>query len=86
MDLFPGEFVLELNTKYLGNSPSFPTITHTTLSAKQFRSYGISTINVAAEFCSGQSSGGTDLQFFVLDWPNLLKSRIPFQMTTLSAF
>jgi hypothetical protein len=36
MDLFPGEFVLELNTKYLGNSPSFPTITHTTLSAKWF--------------------------------------------------
>jgi hypothetical protein len=33
------------------NSLSFLTITHTTLSAKQFRSYGILTIDVAAEFC-----------------------------------
>jgi hypothetical protein len=60
------EFVLELNTKNLGNSPSFLTITHATLSAKRFTSYGISAIDVAAEFCSGQNSGGTDLQFFCL--------------------
>jgi hypothetical protein len=33
------------------NSPSFLTITHTTLSAKWFRSYKILTIDVAAEFC-----------------------------------
>jgi hypothetical protein len=74
MDLFPREFVLELNTKNLGNSPNFLTITHKTLSAKQFRSYGISMIDVATEFCSGQNSGGTDLQFSVLDWPKLQKS------------
>ncbi len=50
MDLFPREFVLELNTKNLGNSPIFLTITHTTLSTKRFRSYGILMIDVAAEF------------------------------------
>jgi hypothetical protein len=51
MELFPNEFVLELNTKNLGNSTSFLTITHTTLSAKWFRRYGILTIDVAAVFC-----------------------------------
>jgi hypothetical protein len=50
-ELFPKDSVPELNTKNLGNSRSFLTITHTTLSAKWFRSYGILTINVAAEFC-----------------------------------
>jgi hypothetical protein len=51
MELFHMEIVLELNTKNLGNSTIFLTITHTTLSAKQFRSYGISTIDVVAVFC-----------------------------------
>jgi hypothetical protein len=36
----------------LGSSTSFLTITHTTLSTKWFRKYGILTIDVAAEFCS----------------------------------
>jgi hypothetical protein len=67
-DLFPREFVPELNTKNLENSPSFLTITHTTLSTKQFRSYRILTIDVPAEFCSGQNSSGMDLQFSVSDW------------------
>jgi hypothetical protein len=49
--MFPREFVLQLNTKKLGNSPRFLTITNMTLSTKWFRSYGISTIDVAAEFC-----------------------------------
>jgi hypothetical protein len=70
----------------MGNSPRFPSITHTTLSVKRFRSYGISTIDVAAEFCSGQNSGGTDLQFFVSDWSKLQKSQIPFQTISLSVF
>jgi hypothetical protein len=52
MELFPKEFVPELNTKNLGNSTSFLTITHMTLSAKWFRKYRILTINVAAESCS----------------------------------
>jgi hypothetical protein len=43
--------VLELSTKNLENSPSFLTITYTTLSAKWFVSYRILTINVTAEFC-----------------------------------
>jgi hypothetical protein len=50
MELFPMEFVSELNTKNLGNSTIFQTITHMTLSAKQFRRYKILTINVAAVF------------------------------------
>jgi hypothetical protein len=49
--MFPREFVPELNTNNLGNSPRFLTNTHTTLSAKRFRCYGILTIDVAAEFC-----------------------------------
>ncbi len=52
MELFPKEFIPGLNTKNLGNSTSFLTITHTTLSAKQFRIYGILLIDIAAEFCS----------------------------------
>jgi hypothetical protein len=52
MDLFPWEFVPELNTKILGTSPIFLTITHTTLATKRFRRYGNLTINIAAEFCS----------------------------------
>jgi hypothetical protein len=51
MELFPKEFVLELNTKNMGNSTSFLTITDMTLSAKQLRKYGILMINVAAVFC-----------------------------------
>jgi hypothetical protein len=51
MELFPKDFVPELNTKNLGNSPSFLTISHMTLSAKRFRCYRILTIDVAAEFC-----------------------------------
>jgi hypothetical protein len=49
--LFPKDSILELNTKKLGSSPSFLTITHMILSARRFRSYGILTINIAAEFC-----------------------------------
>jgi hypothetical protein len=51
MELFPKYSVLELNTKNLGNSPIFLTITHTTPSAKRFRSYRILTIDIAVEFC-----------------------------------
>jgi hypothetical protein len=50
-ELFPKDSVLELTTKNLGNSPSFPSITHTTLFTKRFRSYGLLTIDIAAEFC-----------------------------------
>jgi hypothetical protein len=41
-----------LNTKNLDNSTRFLTISHTTLSAKRFRRYGILTIDITAEFCS----------------------------------
>jgi hypothetical protein len=50
MELFLKDFVLELYTKNLGNSPSFLTITHMTLSTRRFRSCRILMINVAAEF------------------------------------
>jgi hypothetical protein len=35
MELLPKDFVPELNTKKLDNSPSFLTITHMTLSTKR---------------------------------------------------
>jgi hypothetical protein len=40
-ELFPMDSVLELNTKNLGNSPSFLTITHMTLFAKWFGSFNV---------------------------------------------
>jgi hypothetical protein len=51
MGLLQMDSVLELNTKNLGNSPRFLAITHMTLSAKRFRSYGISKFNFSSEFC-----------------------------------
>jgi hypothetical protein len=52
MELFPIDSVPEMTTKNLDNSASFLTITHTILSAKRFRSYGILKFDFAAEFCS----------------------------------
>jgi hypothetical protein len=49
--MFPIDSVLELNTKNLGNSPSFLTITHMTLSTKRFETYDILKFDFAAEFC-----------------------------------
>jgi hypothetical protein len=80
MELFPKEFVPELNTKNLGNSTSFLTITHMILSTKWFKKYEI------LYSVSGQNSGGKDLQFPDSDWPKLRKSQIPFEKTTLSTF
>jgi hypothetical protein len=51
-ELLPKDFVPELNTKNLGNSTRFLTITHMTMSARRLISYGILIIDVAAEFCS----------------------------------
>jgi hypothetical protein len=68
MDLFPREFVLELNTKNLGNSPSFRTITHTTLSTKRLGTYLISTINVTNEFCFGTEQRWNKSSIFCLGW------------------
>jgi hypothetical protein len=51
MELFPKDCIPQWNTKNLGNSPSFLTIIHTSLSARRFRSSKILTIDAAAEFC-----------------------------------
>jgi hypothetical protein len=51
MELFPKDTILELNTTKLGKSPIFLTITHMIPFAKWFRSYGILTTDVAADFC-----------------------------------
>jgi hypothetical protein len=51
-ELFPKDYVLELNTKNLSNSPSFLANTQVTLSTECVRSYRILTINVSAEFCT----------------------------------
>jgi hypothetical protein len=50
MELFSRDSVPELNTKKFGNSLSILSITHMTLFTKRFRSYGILTIDIAAEF------------------------------------
>jgi hypothetical protein len=50
MGLFGYNSVPELNTKNMGNCPSFLSVTHTILSAKRFRSYRISNIDFAADF------------------------------------
>jgi hypothetical protein len=67
MELFPKEFVPELNTKNLGSSASFLTTKQMTPSAKRFRENGILTIDVAAEFCPWTEQPQMDLQFRVLD-------------------
>jgi hypothetical protein len=51
MGLFSYNSVPELNIKNMGNSPIFQSVTHTILSSKQFRSYRISKIDFAADFC-----------------------------------
>jgi hypothetical protein len=51
MGLFSYNSIPELNTKNMGNSPSFLSITHTILSAKRFRSYRILKIDFATDFC-----------------------------------
>jgi hypothetical protein len=50
IELFPKDFVLELNTKNLDSCPSFLTITHTTPFAEGLRNYRILTIDVTTEF------------------------------------
>jgi hypothetical protein len=52
MEPLPKDFVTELNTKNLGNSTSFLSIAHMTLSTNWFRSYRILTTDVAADFCT----------------------------------
>jgi hypothetical protein len=51
MELFSYNSVRELNTKNMGNSPSFLSVTHMILSTKRFRSYRILKIDFAADFC-----------------------------------
>jgi hypothetical protein len=51
MELFGYNSVWELNTKNMRNSPRFLSVTHTFLSTKRFRSYRISKIDFAADFC-----------------------------------
>jgi hypothetical protein len=49
--LFGYNSVWKLNSKNMGNSPSFLSVTHTILSAKRFRSYRILKIDFTANFC-----------------------------------
>jgi hypothetical protein len=76
-ELFPMDSISELSYKNMGNSPSFLTITHMTLSAKWFRSYGILTINVAAEFffwTQQQLNGSSHLGFGLAETPEALST------------
>jgi hypothetical protein len=75
MELFPKDSVSELNTKNLGNSTSFLTIIHTTLSAKRFRRYRILTIDIAAEFCfwtEQQQNGSSDSSLGLAEYLEVL--------------
>jgi hypothetical protein len=51
MEQLRPDSVLELNTKNLGNSLSFPSITQTTPFAQWFKGYEILNIDLAAESC-----------------------------------
>jgi hypothetical protein len=51
LGLFGWDSSLDLNIKKVENSPIFPLVTYSASSDKRFRSYGILTIGVAAEFC-----------------------------------
>jgi hypothetical protein len=51
MEQLGPDYVPELNTKNLGNSLSFPSVTQITPFAQQFRSYEILNINLSAESC-----------------------------------
>jgi hypothetical protein len=50
-ELFGYKSVQESNTKNMGDSPSFLSVTHTIISAKRFRSYRILKTDSAADFC-----------------------------------
>jgi hypothetical protein len=74
MELFQKDFVPELNTKNLGNSPSFLTITHMALSAKWFRSCGILTVDVTAELCTWteqQRNGSSIFSLILAETPEV---------------
>jgi hypothetical protein len=51
MELFQSDSVPDLTIKNLGNSPSSPSVSHATMPAKQFKSYGILKTDLTAEFC-----------------------------------
>jgi hypothetical protein len=77
MELLPKNYVLELNTKNLGNSPSFLIITHMTMSIKRFRSYRILMIDVAAElyFWAEQRQNGSSISILELaETPEVLNT------------
>jgi hypothetical protein len=63
MGLFGYNSVPELNTKNIGNSPRFLSVTHMIISVKWFRSYRILKIDLAANFCfwTEQPLNGTQL-------------------------
>jgi hypothetical protein len=77
MELFSKEFVLELNTKNMGNSDSFLTTTHTTLSAKRFTKSGILMIDVTAVFCfwtEQQRNGSSFSRLGLAETPDVLNT------------
>jgi hypothetical protein len=61
--LFGWDSAPDLNTKNLKNSPRFPSITNSESPEQRFRSYGIWSIDFAAEFLFGseQQLNGTQL-------------------------
>jgi hypothetical protein len=75
--LFLKDFVAKLNTKNFGNSISFLTNTHTTLSASRFRCYGILTMDITAEFCiriEQRHNGSSISSLGLADTPEVLNT------------
>jgi hypothetical protein len=86
-EMLPKDSLPELNTKNLSNTPSFLTITHTTLSAKRIRSYRILTIDVAAEFyfwTEQQQNGSSNSSLRLAKTPEVLKTIFGRQLFQLS--
>jgi hypothetical protein len=73
MGLFIYDSVPEPTTKNMGNSPSILSVTHMTLSAKQFRSYRLSKIDFAADFCFWTELQLNGTQILVLGLAKTLK-------------
>jgi hypothetical protein len=78
--------VPEMNTKNMGNSPSFLSVTHTILSVKWFISYRILKIDFVADFCFWTEQRLIGTQLLGLGLAKTLKVPNIIMVGTLSAF
>jgi hypothetical protein len=74
--LFGHNSVPEQNTKNMGNSPSFLSVTHMILSANGLEVAEFQRSTLLLISVSEQNSGWAEHNFRVSDWPKLQKYRI----------